>query len=47
MLLLNRNGPVDSSLILESYEQINEAIHKRQQKEMNKKTVLAIKELLM
>jgi hypothetical protein len=47
VLLLNRNGPVDSSLILESYEQINEAIHKRQQKEMNKKTVLAIKELLM
>lgn len=47
VLLLNRNGPVDSSLILESYEQINEAIHKRQQKAMNKKTVLAIKELLM
>lgn len=47
VLLLNKNSPVDSDMVLESLGQINQAIHKRTRNTLNKKTVLAIRELLL
>lgn len=46
VMLLNRNSPIQSDLILESLEEIDRAIHKKSRNSLNKKTVAAIKELL-
>lgn len=46
VLLLNNNSPIDSDMILESYEEIDQAIHKQSQKVLSRKNVSAIKEIL-
>ena len=47
VLLLNNNSPIHNNMILESSKAIDQAIHRRSQNSLNKKTVAAIKELLM
>lgn len=47
VLLINNNSPIHNNMILESSKAIDQAIHRRTQNSLNKKTVSEIKGLLM
>jgi len=47
VLLLNNNSPVHSDMILESFGEIDQALHRRSRNSLNRDTVTAIKERLL
>lgn len=47
VLLLNHNSPVHSDMILESFGEIDRALHRQSQNSLNRDTVIAIKKTLL
>ena len=46
VLLLNNNSPVHSDMVLESFWEIDQAIHRQSRKPLSRKTIIAVKEVL-
>lgn len=47
VLLLNNNSPVHSNMILKSYREIDQALHKQSHNSLDNGAVIAMKELLL
>ena len=47
VLLLNNNSPVHNDMVLKSFEEIDQALHRQSHNSLNNDTVIALKELLL